>query len=428
MSIASTSDSCQWLRVACVGDSLTRGDGLHEHPPHHRVPFSRLRLQQRPLRVRGNYPSVLQRLLGRRADVRNFGHGGSTACNLSAGRGPPFLSVREFPAALQFEPHVVILMLGTNDAKGHLWRHGVGLGPCSDAKRGFRRGLADIIGAFAALPTPPQLLMMVAPPPLLSETPMFGIERALLADVRTAVADLASSLQAELAATRTHVMLAPALPIASDDASLFADDQLHLNANGTAQLACALHQSIGSRRWAALLRSVELAGAVRRPSFESCRHKTSCFEPFCPTPPADDYHARRCYEETGFGAPALITGLACHTPAPGRTADLARATCSALRRRHGGVDVDEEAEEQSPQRVPFYAPRQPLHAQSNSQTKALKPSSAAATSGTLSSSNVRVVELPVLLGVGSASAGGLYLLLRRLVARNRSRPPPPHQR
>ena len=60
-------------RVACLGDSLTRGDGAHERrPPREK------RFQQR-----GNYPALLQDLLGPGYVVRNFGHGGAAACNVS---------------------------------------------------------------------------------------------------------------------------------------------------------------------------------------------------------------------------------------------------------------------------------------------------------------------------------------------------------
>lgn len=115
-------ESDELIRIACVGDSLTRGDGLHEHIPANRVPFQRLRPSQYALRKRGSYPALLARLAAtQRAVVRNFGHGGATACNNSGGNGPPYESVPEYSAALRFAPHVVILMLGTNDAKAHFW-------------------------------------------------------------------------------------------------------------------------------------------------------------------------------------------------------------------------------------------------------------------------------------------------------------------
>ena len=94
------------IRVACLGDSLTRGDGTHErHPPK--------RLAQR-----GNYPARLQALLGSGFWVRNFGHGGATACNSS---DVPYIATRELAAARRWQPDVAVLMLGTNDAKTQHW-------------------------------------------------------------------------------------------------------------------------------------------------------------------------------------------------------------------------------------------------------------------------------------------------------------------
>ena len=98
---------CEPVRVACLGDSLTRGDGSHEAR------------QKSSLAGRGNYPMRLQRLLGTEsATVLNFGHGGATACN---GSDIPYLRTREFRRALQWRPHLLILMLGTNDGKDKHW-------------------------------------------------------------------------------------------------------------------------------------------------------------------------------------------------------------------------------------------------------------------------------------------------------------------
>mgnify|MGYP002631366751 CR=1 FL=1 len=110
----------QPVRIACVGDSLTRGDGLHELPHRHRVPAHLLTKSKHfEMRQRGNYPALLQRLLGSGgAVVRNFGHGGATACNVSE---LPFFATRELDRARKFSADVAIVMLGTNDAKAHYW-------------------------------------------------------------------------------------------------------------------------------------------------------------------------------------------------------------------------------------------------------------------------------------------------------------------
>jgi len=100
------------VRVACLGDSLTRGDASHEpKPPKNR-------------RGRGNYPKALARALGARFDVRNFGHGGATATlarRSDVGRSvvspDAYAALPEMAAARAWRPEIALWMLGTNDSK-----------------------------------------------------------------------------------------------------------------------------------------------------------------------------------------------------------------------------------------------------------------------------------------------------------------------
>lgn len=96
------------LRVACMGDSITRGDARHEPGNGTHKPFKSRTL------TRGNYPLHLQQRLGPGWDVRNFGHGGRSLLDRW---GQAYHKTPEYHAALRFKPHVVLLMLGTNDAK-----------------------------------------------------------------------------------------------------------------------------------------------------------------------------------------------------------------------------------------------------------------------------------------------------------------------
>lgn len=338
------------LRVACVGDSLTRGDGLHEHPPRHRVPAWKLSKRNLIMRERGNYPMLLSRLLGHnRVDVRNFGRGASTACNLSAEKGPPYVSTPHFLAALRFQPHVVILMLGTNDAKGHLWRQ-----VCKDA---VRPSLVAILRAFLTVAIPPRVLLVLEPPAMHGSR-VFGIERALLGDVRQviaeAVAEVSDAVDAafkrqgrpqqaqEQRPPATRIMLAPPLPIDGTDASLFTYDKLHLNANGTALVACSAHQALrqlSRPSFSKLLQTAMAGDADSGGGDAACGTSASigrsCFDPFCRENSHEDHHddahLRECGDESGVGAAYLLTGMAC-SPV-GATAP-ARAACAALRRRH----------------------------------------------------------------------------------------------
>ena len=316
------------LRIACMGDSLTRGDGLHEHPPLRRVPWNRLRQSQQPLRERGSYPALLARLAAsRRAEVRNFGHGGSTACNYTGGHGPPYESLPEYAAAQRFAPHIVVLMLGTNDAKPSFWS----MGPCAQWGRepghGLRAGLTSILATFRRLPQPPKLILLLTPPPLLGSRRLFEIDPLLLSEARRMVAEVQA--QQDVAGTMRVALAHAAVPRTS---LLFAADSLHLNADGSALLACAVHAQL--RRWL-YLPCGRPDGGPTASTGAGAPPNRSCWDPFCVATSdeaaarraaddgskrrvvlsaaevADDAHHRQCDADSGSGAPMLYTGMAC---------------------------------------------------------------------------------------------------------------------
>ena len=87
-----------WRRIACMGDSITRGDTTHTDEP------------EEGKLDRGNYPKTLGALLG--VDVENFGASGAS---VSGKRG--YVGTDEYEDAVGFDPDCVVVMLGINDAK-----------------------------------------------------------------------------------------------------------------------------------------------------------------------------------------------------------------------------------------------------------------------------------------------------------------------
>ena len=87
------------IRVACVGDSITNGA---------LIPGCFFR----------SYPARLQRLLGEKYHVENYGLNERTA-QVSADR--PYVREKEFQRSLAFRPEIVVILLGTNDTKPHNW-------------------------------------------------------------------------------------------------------------------------------------------------------------------------------------------------------------------------------------------------------------------------------------------------------------------
>jgi len=85
-------------RIACLGDSITRGDSAG---------------------VGQSYPEQLGRMLGAGWEVRNYGVNGAT---LSRQGDVPYAEQEEVTAAIAWQPDVVVLLLGANDSKPQNWR------------------------------------------------------------------------------------------------------------------------------------------------------------------------------------------------------------------------------------------------------------------------------------------------------------------
>ena len=221
--------ACKPIRIACVGDSLTRGDGSHE------------RRQQKNLKGRGNFPKYLDSLLNEEKGqfiVRNFGHGGTTACNTS---DSPFIQTREFRRAVRFRPHLLVLMLGTNDAKDKNWDVS---SRCSRGADSLASGLSQIVGAFRE---PQPATLVLEPPPIQRER--WGIRKRLLPLARNAVNDWYNSRAANTTSrgecAAGGIWLTRSLPASNDMLpKLFVADGVHLNEAGSKAAACAVHHAL----------------------------------------------------------------------------------------------------------------------------------------------------------------------------------------
>jgi lysophospholipase L1-like esterase len=120
------------IRVACVGDSITFGALVKD-------------------RAANCYPAQLGRMLGDRWEARNFGVSGATL--LKQG-DKPYWKERAFGQAKEFEPDVVVIMLGTNDTKPQNWQH----------KDEFAADARALVEEFARLPGKPRVFVCHPPP------------------------------------------------------------------------------------------------------------------------------------------------------------------------------------------------------------------------------------------------------------------------
>jgi acyl-CoA thioesterase-1 len=113
------------IRVACVGDSITEGS---------------------------EYPNDLWMLLGANYTVGNFGYRGTT---VSLDAPTPYMRETAFQNAKEFQPDIIIIMLGTNDALPSFHRYNAY----------FVDDYLKIVSEFQTLPSKPQI-WLVKPPPI----------------------------------------------------------------------------------------------------------------------------------------------------------------------------------------------------------------------------------------------------------------------
>lgn len=132
--IVLTLSACQSAptRVACVGDSITFGHGIKD-------------------REHDAYPGVLSAMLGQKYDVRNFGVSGTTTM---MGTDMPYMNEQAYKDALEFNPQIVTIKLGTNDSKPFNWKE----------SEHFKQDLKTLIESFRSLPSKPKIWLCLPVP------------------------------------------------------------------------------------------------------------------------------------------------------------------------------------------------------------------------------------------------------------------------
>lgn len=187
------------VRVACVGDSITFGIGVEN-------------LKTEP------YPAVLQKLLGDRYEVRNFGISGSTL--LKKGE-KPYVQEEAFRLAKEFRPNVVVIKLGTNDTKAQNWVH----------QAEFEADYREFVQEFKALDSKPRVFLCVPVPAYRGN---FGIIDEHVRELKRRIERLGKELNLPVIDLYTPL---------SDHPDWFPD-QVHPNPAGARKIAETVHAAI----------------------------------------------------------------------------------------------------------------------------------------------------------------------------------------
>ena len=191
------------IRIACVGDSITYGCMLRN-------------------RGKNNYPAVLNRLLGENYCVNNFGYTDRTA--IKSG-DLPFTNEKLYRQSLEFNPNIVVFLLGSNDSKEKNWN-----------KEKFIKDYKEIIESYLAL-EPLQKLYIITPPP------MFEVRGKVLYGLRQEVVENEICPAIRSIAKEKGIVCIDLFEIFKDKKELFADG-VHTNPKGSKLLAETVYKII----------------------------------------------------------------------------------------------------------------------------------------------------------------------------------------
>lgn len=183
------------LKVACVGNSITYGYGLNS-------PYLE------------SYPTQLDTLLGSGYAVSNFGVSSQT---MLKGSNASYWKQSAFTQALALLPDLVVIELGTNDAKDDIW---------PGLKQNFKPDYISMIDTFRHLPSRPQVWATLQPPAQNAIWRMY--DTTILHQVNPAILEVAMRKAIPVIDLRTAM---------SGHPTWFLSDTVHPNATGAKELA-----------------------------------------------------------------------------------------------------------------------------------------------------------------------------------------------
>ena len=191
------------LIISCVGDSLTFGSGVTG------------------LKMKNSYPAVLkQQLHMRRHHIHNFGEGGMTMVKEAANRSSYWDSIK-YKEAMNSHPNIVVIMLGTNDAKPQHWN-----------QINFRKDYIEMILGFQNLKSKPTVYICI-PPPVNSLVPVYKIDPNIVNNILpNMIKEIGSFCNVEVI---DNFELFGGVKLGHDDA--YSVDNCHLNNHGYSMIA-----------------------------------------------------------------------------------------------------------------------------------------------------------------------------------------------
>ncbi len=181
------------VRIACVGDSITEGMTIDWQSEN-------------------AYPAQLDKMLGEGYEVMNLGRSSTT---MMINGNFPYWTAKEFTDVFRYHPDVIVIKLGTNDAKLNQW----------DPKS-YRESYLRTIDTFMTISPRPRIILCKAVPPVRTRWQI--TDSVVSGEVNPIIEDIAHERNLELIDLYTAV---------GHDTTLYARDGIHPNKEGAKRIA-----------------------------------------------------------------------------------------------------------------------------------------------------------------------------------------------
>ncbi|WP_095175913.1 MULTISPECIES: GDSL-type esterase/lipase family protein [Blautia] len=196
------------IKVACVGDSTTYGTVI-------------------PNVFHNCYPAQLGRMLGAGYHVENYGYNGKTALDLN---NNSFRKTGEYPKSMEYQPDIVIIMLGTNDSKPQNWTN----------KRDYKEHCRTLIQSYQNVESRPAVYICTPNSAYYiqgkaEESYSYGINEKNLLQECEAIRELASEME---------LGFIDMYDVTSGHPEWYKFDGIHPNKDGANAIATAAYKAI----------------------------------------------------------------------------------------------------------------------------------------------------------------------------------------
>lgn len=196
------------IKVACVGDSITYGMAIANV-------------------FENSYPKQLGDMLGDEYHVLNFGHSGKTSRH---GVMDSYTKSPKYKLSHEYQPDIVVLMMGSNDTKGYNWT----------TKEDFKNAHRELVNSYLNLESKPRVILCTPNSGFFkgkktSGDYNYGINGDNLVLVSEAVTELAKELDLELVDTHTLTATHP---------EWYKIDGIHPDKHGAKAMAELIYETI----------------------------------------------------------------------------------------------------------------------------------------------------------------------------------------